>query len=153
MPTPDSVASLTAYLATVSVSRQSRLSITFGDFPGTMLPDGQLTLQGLATSIDANKDRATEGLNELRDAMGDKQHESKELILSLHEVKHMLHGFGGDLAALRLANPGVKMYGPESPEEVQHLLRDRPAREIALKTYTVEWLTKTKVDRGLGFRV
>ena len=64
-------------------------------------------------------------------------------------MKQLLHSFWGDLAALRLANPGVKMYGPESLEEVQYLLRDQPAREVALKTYTVEWLTKTR-DNGLS---
>ena len=153
MPTtPDPVANLAADLAAVSICKQSRqpqVSITFGDFAGMVLPDGpHITLQNLAGAIEANRLRADEGLNETREAISEQLQEQKEVTLAIQQLTNKIYGFQGDMAALLQANPGLKIFGPEAPEAIDHVLRDRPAREVALKTYTLEWLTQTR-DKGL----
>ena len=152
MPTPDSVANLAAGLAAVSVSSQGRhprVSITFGDFADMVLPEGPpITLQKLAGAIEANRLRVDEGLEETRQAISDQLQEQKEVVIAIQQLSQKFYGFQGDIAALLAANPGVKVWGPKAPEGIEHVLRDRPAREVALRTYTVEWLSQTR-DKGL----
>ena len=114
-----------------------------------VLPDGpHITLQNLAGAIEANRLRADEGLQETREAISEQLQEQKEVMLAIQQLTHKCYGFQGDMAALLQANPGVKIFGPEVPEAIEHALRDRPAREAALKTYTLEWLSQTR-EKGL----